>query len=89
MRNDANVQAVQWNDGSVMVAFYKADNFDAKGAHWKVDRPCLLMWSAGELRASDPTQKGGEVNVWGAGKTVKIALPADGTTSEPARVAPR
>ena len=86
LRNDAGVQVARWADGTVMTAFYRADSLDVKGVKWKVSRPCLLLWSAGALRASDPTQKGGDAGVSVGDKTVKIALPAGGTISAPINV---
>lgn len=76
LRNDKDCQAVQFDDGTLMAAFYAP----AKTANVQVDRPCLVLLKDGRLYASDPTHGGITVNITIDHKTFPMALPKDGTT---------
>ncbi len=83
LRNDADCQAVRFDDGTFMAAFYAPGPL-LYGTQKliAVDKPCLIFSSSdGEIWASDPTQKGLTVNMTiGAGEPLPVKLPSDGTS---------
>lgn len=64
LRNDEKVQAVRFDDGTWMAAFYAADELELEPA-FKItpDGPCLLLFGQGVLQAGDPSQIGRVVKV--------------------------
>ena len=84
LRNDARCQAIRWNDGTIMAAFYVAGELrDGNSLVLGTDQPCMVLSRIGHLFASDPTQHGGQVHLaTGGGDTVQVMLPPDGTTVE-------
>ncbi len=74
--NEADIQAVRFDDGTVIATFYASGALD----DLKVDAPCLALQNAAGLWLSDPTQKGGNVQVTRHGKTIAIELPNDGSS---------
>jgi chondroitin AC lyase len=79
IRNDSLCQAVQFEDGTLMAAFFKAGDLGNKLA-LSVDQPCLLMIHDNMLYASDPMQKSSTVAIRYKGQDWKIELPGDGST---------
>ncbi|GEP96599.1 polysaccharide lyase family 8 super-sandwich domain-containing protein [Chitinophaga cymbidii] len=77
LRNDRDCQAVRFDDGALMIAFYAAG---AVKGYVEADQPCLVMLKDGMLYASDPTHKGITVNIKTGHETFRLTLPADGTT---------
>lgn len=64
LRNDKNCQAVKFEDGTLMAAFYSSGYLTLKGnKKLEVDKPCLVLISENKLYANDPTQKGGPLSV--------------------------
>lgn len=87
LRNDADVQAVRFNDDTWMAAFYVPGKISTRrGLEVRVDAPCLLFQEHGELRASDPTHEGRTVQVRFGERNFAIVCPAGGITSEPVRL---
>ena len=86
LRNDAQIQAVQFADGTLMAAFRQpGEIIGAGGPVVGVDRPCLLLLRQNHLAISDPTHTGGAVRVRIGGKSSPaIDLPSDGETLESA-----
>lgn len=83
LRNDEICQAVQFDDGTVMAAFFSADQLKiGKKKTLKVDQPCLVLIENGKLYASDPSHEGKTVACNWAGKTYKITLPKNDFTTE-------
>lgn len=81
LRNGASCQAVAFEDGVLMAAFYSSGRLDfGKKQSIHVDQPCLVLIKGGMLYASDPTQEGKRVAVTFAGKKFEMQLPLDGTT---------
>ncbi len=85
LSNTANCQALRFDDGAVMTVFYQPGTVQADGKTlFAVDYPCLLLQSSGQLRACDPTQKGGVVHITRAdGSVVAFTLPPGGLVSDP------
>ncbi|MBI5381629.1 MAG: chondroitin AC lyase [Opitutae bacterium] len=84
LRNDSTAQAVQFADGTLMAVFYAAGEVARAGApRLAADAPCLVLWRGGELRASDPTQRGSRVQLRVGDRSVTVACPADGSSSPP------
>lgn len=79
LRNDATCQAVRFNDGTVMAAFYGAGSIETEaGKQLAVDGPCLVMTSAAGVRLVDPTQKGSQVNLTMGAVSKSVTLPPGG-----------
>jgi chondroitin AC lyase len=55
LRNDRDCQAVRFNDGTVMCAFYiKGDLVISKTKTLTAEKPCLMLLSGGRLYTSSP-----------------------------------
>jgi chondroitin AC lyase len=88
LQNDSNCQAVRFDDGTILCAFYTKGGLDpVKGdvarsldPMFRVDRPCLILYADGHLYASDPSHRGGAATVGMNDKIWHIQLPKDGTT---------
>lgn len=76
LSNTDTCQAVQFANGTTMMAFWKP----GKLAAISVDQPCLLMLANNILYASDPSQAGVGVTVTVGETNYAMALPADGAT---------
>ena len=84
LRNDAGCQAVRWNDGTVMAAFYAAGEVrDGNNLLLGVDQPCLALDVVGRLYASDPIGQDTTVRFTTySGAQQPTALTADGRPRE-------
>lgn len=81
-KNDTTCQAVKFDDGVMMSAFYAAGSVQVeKGRMLSVDAPCLIQVTNNRLFVSDPLHKGGFVNVRWNNKTYQAHLNSDGTTA--------
>lgn len=80
LRNDTLCQAVQFNDGTVMAAFFHQDMLKIGHFSIKVNRPCLVLLSNDKGYISDPIHEGGKVTVLINRKSKVITLPDNGTT---------
>ncbi|WP_438479221.1 polysaccharide lyase family 8 super-sandwich domain-containing protein [Oleiharenicola lentus] len=83
LRNDATLQAVRFSKGAWLAALYAPGEFSDGKRKVHADAPCLLYFNGGELRASDPTQKGLTVNVRIGTRSYALSCPAGGKTSAP------
>lgn len=82
LQNDKNCQAVQFEDGTIMAAFFDPGQLKTKKLSMKVDKPCLILISRHHLHISDPSHQGGMLTISLNNKRMKVNMPADGTTQE-------
>lgn len=87
-RNDDSCQAVQFSDGTLMVAFFSPGVFYAgRQFRLQVNRPCLMLISPRDTRsprkiwASDPLHEGGTLMIKMNRIAKNITLSHDGTTT--------
>lgn len=79
LRNDSQVQAVKFNDGTLMAAFYQpGEVVGDEQSRIRVDKPCILIQRQSQVAMVDPTQQGGSVNLRAMGKLLKLNLPGGG-----------
>lgn len=79
LRNDSQAQAVKFNDGTLMAAFFQPGEVVAEGQSLvRVDKPCILILQQDRLAVTDPTHQGGELNLRAGGKLLKMNLPGGG-----------
>ena len=79
--NTATCQAVQFDNGDIMAAFWQAGSLDvAKGNTWSVDKPCMVMLSGNAVYASDPSHTGFMLAFSMNGKKYSLNLLSDGNT---------
>lgn len=82
IHNDADCQAIAYDDGTLMAAFFSAGEIQvSRQKHISADRPCLLYISRQSLYASDPLHKGGRINITIGGHVYTTELPTDGRTA--------
>ena len=83
LSNTDSCQAIQFNDGTIMVAMYEegvvkfSDKFSIS-----TSRPCLILWKSNRIFVSDPQHQGGSLELIINNIRHNIVLPADGTTIE-------
>lgn len=82
LRNDKDVQAVRFKNGTVMAAFFSAGSVMIDKGQLSADQPCLLMISGNKIFASNPGHSEINVEVKWCGKTHQIKLKEDGSTTE-------
>jgi chondroitin AC lyase len=82
IRNDKEIQAVQFNDGTLMAAFYQAGTLRAQKVvtQLKIDQPCLVLIRNQEIWLSNPAFSAITVTLDLNHKRQKIVLPADGSS---------
>lgn len=79
LRNDSVAQALRFEDGTTMAVIYETPvPVTIEGVTF--DRPCIASWKDGELVISEPTHRGGEINVTIDGVRHTLTLPANGTS---------
>jgi len=78
LRNDPACQAVRFEGGPHMAAFWQADSVGEGLLMLATDAPCLALWTEGELWLCDPTQSGRGVCVEWRGRKGNVRLPAGG-----------
>lgn len=66
LKNTAACQALQWEDGTVMAAFYEAGNV----GDLTVDRACLVLVKGDAIHVTDPSQKSRHVRIEIKGKVM-------------------
>ncbi|WP_207513667.1 polysaccharide lyase family 8 super-sandwich domain-containing protein [Longitalea luteola] len=76
LRNDDQCQAIRFNDGTKMAAFYAPGKLD----EIQTDKPCLVLIKNGVLYASDPSHTGISVRFTFSGKSFELSLPPGGIT---------
>lgn len=81
LRNDSTCQAVQFKDGSLMVAFFSPSYLNATNdVHIKVNKPCLILLSKNKVYISDPTHQGQKIRIEINQHEMNVQPPEDGTT---------
>jgi chondroitin AC lyase len=63
IQNDVNCQAVAFNDGLLMAAFFKGGSVTTGNVNIQVDRPCLIIKNGKKLNISDPSHTGGSLHI--------------------------
>ena len=83
LKNEKECQAVLFNDGTLMAAFYSAGRLRTKTTNeLYVDKPCLVLIKDGKIYMSNPACKAIRVNITLNSKTGSFKLPEDGSTKE-------
>lgn len=82
LRNDKICQAVQFKDGTGMIAFFEAGQLKTRLGLVKVNRPCLLLIADHYLYVSDPSQSGGPIKINLNDKMIEVNLPKEDTTKK-------
>ncbi len=81
LQNNENIQAIQFDDGTCMVAFYSPGEITVPSSiKLAVDQPCLVLWDGVSLLVCDPTHSGTQVKLDWNDESREIALPADGSS---------
>lgn len=81
LRNDKDIQAVRFKDGTVMAAFFSSGSAKIGNDQLSVDQPCLLMISGNKILASNPAHSAMDIDVEWQGKTYQMKLKEDGSTT--------
>lgn len=63
IQDDGNCQAIVFNDGLLMAAFFNRGSIRSGNINIAVDRPCLLIKNGNKLSASDPSHTGGTLHI--------------------------
>ena len=83
LANGRALQAVAFENGPTMVAFYEPGEIEiTPGRKLSVDRPCLVLMSGEKLKMADPLFEGTTVTVGIDNKSTKLKLPRQGDTVE-------
>ncbi|HEU5124464.1 MAG TPA: glycoside hydrolase family 88 protein, partial [Verrucomicrobiae bacterium] len=83
LRNDSDVQAVKFEDGTMLAAFYGAGESAGQGRfELTADQPCIVLARKKRIWACDPTQRGGRVTIRWNGKSQVADLLPNGMTIE-------
>lgn len=84
LRNDQDVQAVWFNEGSLMAAFYRPGELQLPDQQRKisVDQPCLVLLSKQKVWLSNPANSVLKVNLSVNGQHKVVGLPGDGSSIE-------
>ncbi|RZL18172.1 MAG: hypothetical protein EOO96_28065, partial [Pedobacter sp.] len=77
--NTKNCQAITFNDGVSMLSFHQKDQLKYGKNTISVSNACLLIIDQNSIAASDPLNKGGNLEIILNGKKIELKLPADGT----------
>jgi chondroitin AC lyase len=81
LRNDEQCQAITFNDGTTMAAFYTPGKLETtKQVILQTDQPCLILLKGKKVFVSNPSHKGMKVKISLAGKTLNVSLPENGLT---------
>ncbi len=78
LRNEAACQAVEFEDGPCLAAFYEPGAIETAGAPLRVDAPCLALWTDRELWLCDPAHAARTVSVDWQGSRHRAELPPGG-----------
>lgn len=84
LQNDKRIQAVWFDDGSLMAAFYQAGEIELSDQQRKigVDQPCLVLISKQKIWLSNPANSVLKVNLSINGQHKVVGLPGDGSSVE-------
>ncbi|RZL28633.1 MAG: hypothetical protein EOO96_20670, partial [Pedobacter sp.] len=77
--NTKNCQAITFNDGVSMLSFHQKDQLKYGKNTIIVSNACLLIIDQNSIAASDPLNKGGNLEIILNGRKIELKLPADGT----------
>jgi chondroitin AC lyase len=78
LRNEGTCQAIQFEDGTCLAAFWEAGAVEADAISLRVDKPCLALWADKALWLCDPTHAGGTVSAHWQGSVLSAELPPGG-----------
>lgn len=82
LRNDRDVQAVRFADGTLMAAFYEAGELSVGTDETvQVDQPCLVLASGGQVCGADPTQQGRTVVLRRGDRSISLLCLSGGLPS--------
>lgn len=76
LKNTPECQALQWEDGTVMAAFYEAGSVGGLA----VDGACLVLMKGDVVCVSNPLHEEGDVTISIFDKRKTLSLPGDGTS---------
>lgn len=82
IQNDGNCQAVQFNDGMLMAAFFNSGSVKSGNISLKADKPCLIIKNANKLIISDPSHTGGSYHIEINNRQYAVQLQNDGSSNE-------
>lgn len=77
--NTKNCQAIVFDDGISMLSFHQKDQLKYGKNTISVSNACLLIIDQNSIAASDPLNKGGNLEIILNGKKITLNLPANGT----------
>lgn len=81
LQNNKRCQAIAFDDGTMMIAFFNAGKITTNAFSLMVDKPCLILLDGHQLYVSDPTHGGGRIKIHINGKIIKVNMAPDGTTT--------
>lgn len=81
-RNDKDCQAVSFQDGTLMAAFFMPAALKNKAHDIEVDKPCLVLLRDNKLFVTDPQHSGATITIKWNGKVTEVTLPLQGETEE-------
>lgn len=76
--NTSSIQVLSFTDGAIFGAFFNKGSVKIDQQLLSVSMPCLIGILPGGIYISDPTHKGGAINVVLNNKKYQITLPSDG-----------
>jgi chondroitin AC lyase len=82
LQNDNECQAVLFNDGTIMAAFFSPSALKNKHYQLAVDKPCLVLIRDKKMFISNPLHSEATINIKWNEKTTDVTVPPDGTTKE-------
>ncbi|WP_461533966.1 polysaccharide lyase family 8 super-sandwich domain-containing protein [Sinomicrobium sp.] len=80
LQNNRDCQAVLFDDKTVMSAFFSPGTLKIGSKQLETDRPCLVLLDKEKVYVSDPTHRGGVINIKWNGVKTRIEVPEDGFT---------
>lgn len=81
LHNDSNCQAIQFEDGTVMAAFFSPGIIRIKNKVLSADHPCLIMISDAGIYASNPAHSAINVRLKWDDKVFRSQLNEDGSST--------
>lgn len=81
IHNDSNCQAVQFNDGTIMAAFFSPGTMLIRNEELSVDNPCLIMISDNNIYASNPAHSAINVQLKWGNKVFGLQLNENGSSA--------
>lgn len=85
VQNDPTCQAVQFKDGTAMIAFFSPGAILIAGEKLSVDKPCLIMLSGNRIYASNPARAAINIQLKWGHKTYPLQLNENGSSTVAAK----